>query len=445
MAAKSPLSLQDALEHVILGLILLLLSGAFVMQLSGTDPSVPVNPASSDSLQGSLVMQSLLASSYAFTLVVLARTAGATSMLIRSWPVFLLPGLAVISTAWSVDPVLTFRKSIALIGENLFGVVLAARLPFAHLMRLVIRAMTFGLLASCVWIFVFPTIAVHQITDVWPYEGVHSGAWRGVWGHKTALGHVAALTLGFLCLYGRYAFAQWQVRAGAIGLALICLISSRSGGGFVVGACVSLSLVGLWALGSLPLTHRLTVLVSLISVVILVALLSDTIVALVLGVLGKESDLTGRLPFWDAITREAANIPIYGYGYVAGFARYFGPLIAEMTNERLVNAHNGYLEVFIAFGYVGLMICGIMLVWFWARATQLVLVTSAEKAAENAFPLSIVICVLLSNMVENMMTATSELQVILLAVAGGVIARNCRQSRLSRQPNSYINAGASTP
>src|SRR5262245_28675147 len=95
--------------------------GGFVLLTAVTDVRVAQEPGA-----GSLVSQGLLAFFYCIGGLLLARNRHAAAILSKAWPVLLLPLLAIVSVAWSPEPMLSLRRALAFAGTTIFGLSLGA-------------------------------------------------------------------------------------------------------------------------------------------------------------------------------------------------------------------------------------------------------------------------------------------------------------------------------
>jgi O-antigen ligase len=79
--------------------------------------------------------------------------------------------------------------------------------------------------------------------------------------------------------------------------------------------------------------------------------------------LGRESDLTGRSTVWEYVI-DLANNPIIGSGYEIFWA---GERMAKMWQEFgvILQAHNGYIDVYLNVGIIGLMLLLISIILFF--------------------------------------------------------------------------------
>lgn len=80
-----------------------------------------------------------------------------------------------------------------------------------------------------------------------------------------------------------------------------------------------------------------------------------------LAFLGRDSSLTTRVPMWEFLVAMAGN-PVGGAGFEIFWTGERRVLVQEMWGA-LIQAHNGYLEVYLNLGVIGVL-C--VLLWFWA-------------------------------------------------------------------------------
>ena len=79
-----------------------------------------------------------------------------------------------------------------------------------------------------------------------------------------------------------------------------------------------------------------------------------------LNVLGRDATLTHRTEIWAAVKRHPVD-PIFGCGYL-NFWDIVGSIDLEGGEADLKAAHNGYLEIFLDGGYLGIFFLAIMLI-----------------------------------------------------------------------------------
>ena|ERR1700733_1739586 len=87
----------------------------------------------------------------------------------------------------------------------------------------------------------------------------------------------------------------------------------------------------------------------------------------VTGALGRESNLTGRTDIWKA-SLAAADSPVFGTGFESFWNTNVEKVAVGLpgfdakTIHNLVSAHNGYIEVYLDLGFVGLCLLALILI-----------------------------------------------------------------------------------
>jgi exopolysaccharide production protein ExoQ len=290
----------------------------------------------------------------------------ATLFMIRRTPTVLaLLLMALVSPLWAEMPDLVFRRAAALAGTCLFGIVLAAR--FSFLEQLKILRWVFRLAAA---LSVAIVVLGHGVIMSTGGESV-----RGVFNHKNRLG--AAMALALLVEWYIPEQARWLrvVKAMSLGLFVGLLFYSNSITSVVT---VAVTLLIMWAFTTIYRRYKLLVPL-MFSVVVLVGLLLGALglsVGSVTQTMGRSSDLTGRTELWGSIASMIIDRPILGYGF-SGFwegASSEASVVENNIGWSPSYSHNGYLEITLSLGLVGLML------FLWTLVTG---VRRALAQAEN--------------------------------------------------------------
>ena len=387
---------------------LLVAIGGFVLQIAGTSTTEPFQATAS-----SILAQAILGSIYLVASILLIRSPSASAILVRVWPILVLPFLAFLSAAWSPDPFLTLRRSFAFLGTILFGLSLASRFTFKDGLNLITQTLSVSMVLSVVWTIALPAQGIHQATDLPP---VFVGLWRGIFAHRNILGYNAGFTIALLIVYGRAAFHSWLLRGGALIASIACLIGARSGGGFSITFTMLALLSSMSFFGRLAPKLRLIILTLYSLAAACSTIFLDEIIAAALSILGKDPDLTGRVPYWHYLMALInKDEPMLGYGYYAGFALKIRPEIYESTGMDFMTPHNGYLDVLIAFGYIGLAVCILVFVWLEWRAIRLIILSAKHPYILDALPFVIITSVICYNFIEPSFISPNSQVVVLLA------------------------------
>jgi exopolysaccharide production protein ExoQ len=127
--------------------------------------------------------------------------------------------------------------------------------------------------------------------------------------------------------------------------------------------------------------------------------------------LDKSSDLTGRADIWPAIKAAIASSPIgtiIGYGYIAGMRVFVAPALRPQLGIEPSDCHNGYLEVMVAFGYLGAIVVFAVHAWLFRGSKRLLLNSSRQSAKLAAVPLSLFLTSAFLNYSESLLMAYSS-------------------------------------
>lgn len=299
-----------------------------------------------------------------------------------SMPILLYFLFCLVSIVWSDFPGPALKKWIKSVEDLLMIlVVLTDEQPVAALRRLFSRIGFILLPLSLLFIKYYPSLGRNY--DLWTGAQMNTG----VTPDKNLLGVIAfVFSLGavwrILALLrsdenppsrGRHLLAQGTLLVLGVSL-LIDANSATSSTCFVLGAGLML-VTSLRFVRRHPATVHLIVF-SLIVIAGLGILVGGTSgVAAALGrkqsSTGSSDTLTGRTEIWDILIPMAPN-PLVG----AGFESFWlNPHVAERLAERFPNlplneAHNGYLEVYLNLGWVGVVLIVLILTDAYRRAVK---------------------------------------------------------------------------
>jgi O-antigen ligase len=316
---------------------------------------------------------------------------------LRSPWLVLLAILAIVSAAWSIDPELSFRRGIAVLATTLMGVYMAARLDWMTALRLLAVVWLCLMLASFIAGIAAPGFAV--------MSEIHPGAWMGGWGEKNALGGHAARA-SFL-----FAFLAWRDpahrRAWAIGLifSLALVLLSRSATS-LLGAMLGLGVIGSawWMLKGRR--HALALVWGGVAGLGLLVLIYATAPGILLGLIGKDETLTGRTDIWIELAAAIDQKPALGYGYLAFWGldsepRYW---LEKAVAWDAPSGHNGWLDLAISLGLVGVAIFAIdVLVTAWRS------IVLAQRSPAGVFAIGFLAQFMLFAMSESIILAQNSI------------------------------------
>ncbi|MBB4237898.1 O-antigen ligase family protein [Rhizobium esperanzae] len=291
---------------------------------------------------------------YLFTIIILVRNFSQFLLAIRRN--FIIPLILImpfLSTLWSIDPTTSLRRAIGLLFCLLLSYVLAIRFTPRQLLFLLF--VTFG---SCIFLSVIMSVVSPSLATM------PDGAMRGVFIHKNVLGWYACLMIlvatavlmdGTLGLR-RTAFVL-------LGAGIICLASSGSMTA-IIATSAAFCLIGFYSLLQRSSSIGRVVVVLLfvqLAIGILISLHEFLVPAL--EALGKDATLTGRVPLWELVDREISDRWMLGYGYQAFWTteNREATQIWFKLGWAAPHAHNGYRDILLSFGIMGMIPFALML------------------------------------------------------------------------------------
>ncbi len=304
----------------------------------------------------------------AFLALVMRRPRATLAGLARAPALLMLLALPLASTAWSMNPQETVQRAVAVLGSSLFGVYLASEIERGAALRLIATGASIAALVSVLLIAAFPSLGIAQDT-------VHAGAWIGAYGHKNGLGLMSSLG-AFICLLvvmDRGILAS-PFLAGGLVMNVAILLGSRSLTGQIAFA---LSVAGIFLIGRLVRfigrhAGLLAIGTGFVVSVAAASLTGDTAVQAVEG-LGRDFTFSNRVPIWQAVWPFVELQPWLGYGYEAFWhdTNYAVRVIEGALHFRPWYAHNGFLELLLAFGAMGLGVFALVFAQFMRLAARL--------------------------------------------------------------------------
>jgi exopolysaccharide production protein ExoQ len=271
---------------------------------------------------------------------------------LNDWLLVGVPVLCLASATWSVHPVETIKHTLQYLALSGFGLALYWRHGFAGSVTLFARVLVVLAGASLCAALLVPHLAVS-------YEN-HEGAWKGVFAHKNTLGATSALGVVLQLSVARIE-GRWRVeRFVSLSILAVTLIASTS---------ITPAIAAIVAVGSAACWSRLHVpgkkggeikLLSLFACAVGTAWIASQSLSIdaVAQWLGKDADATGRVPMWAALWSDVRQSPYLGYGFGAYWpgheANYFS--VWRAVGFSATQAHNGYLELALAFGVVATIV-----------------------------------------------------------------------------------------
>ncbi|QEW23419.1 putative O-glycosylation ligase, exosortase A-associated (plasmid) [Paracoccaceae bacterium] len=282
----------------------------------------------------------------------------------RNLPMLMLVVLTFASVTWSLSSGITLRRAVALMLSMSLACLLATR--FTPRQQILLLAVVMG---GATALSLLAAVALPGLAYL-PGDS----ALRGIFVHKNVLGWVASFTV----LLGIAAQKDLSRRFRRGGWALVVI----GGAGTVLSGSAT-SLIAavtalLFVIGANVLVHRrglARLATKLLLLIVTILLLGGLILGLLplLEMLGKDATLTGRVPLWGLVTPEIARHPFLGQGYGA-FWSEANPVAWRIWAEagwQAPHAHEGYLDLLLGVGAVGLALFVLVTVRALQQGTEL--------------------------------------------------------------------------
>ena len=290
---------------------------------------------------------------------------------------------ATCSIIWSEFPAVTIYKVIVLIFCSAIGSYMGVTYPISILLKKIAIFFAVIILLSYGLALVVPDAGTHV---GWPYFG----AWRGLFFHKNYLGTMMAFStaVSSISFFNEKTFLAKMIHASIFGLATGLIILSKSATGvillLILNAGVLVILAWLKLRERLQKKHYILTVISLIIGLTLVFYKLDFL----LGLLGKETSLTGRLPMWSFLVNYGmTHHSVIGSGLGALWAiDSFRHLVLAKVNWGIpsLSSDNGFVDIFLHLGSIG----EILLIGSFAICSIRVLKLAVrEKTIISIFPM----------------------------------------------------------
>jgi exopolysaccharide production protein ExoQ len=375
-------------ERFIAGVVLFI----FLCGLPPTWMFAPPGGATTDLTDEQVVVRLMFLPVYA-VIIILARGRFKALWQLMAGNLLMLSLIAValLSVFWSIYPADSLRRSSALWATMLFAVYLAERFRTGEILRLLYVGLIVAMVTSIPLALLLPNYGVMS------YEG--ENAWRGLFGHKNGLGLAMMLTVVVCTVQARLEPASRWLHVTVATVALGVLYLSRSTTPVVVG------IIGLVVFALLEMNRQASVFAR--AAAVLAALSVSIALAFVVldleglfALAGRDFTLTGRTAIWILVWGFISERFWLGYGYQAFWIKGPHSPAASVWNHidwEFTHAHNGYLELWLGLGAIGIML---FVVWFVRAVSSAISHYRLSRSPDSSWPLTFLVLFLLINVTE---------------------------------------------
>lgn len=429
--------LRTNTSHSIEDLICIVLFAFFAMQ--GAVPFIA--PAQSLEMTGSaptpLTTAGGIASQAIVNALILALLLRRPRLLLHRilelpWLIFpaLLALLAIASAAWSLDPLLTLRRSLPFALAGLYGFWFATRYSLTRqldLLRLTMLALSVATIAI---VLLDPALGLDHSPG-------HAGDWKGIFTQKNACGRMMVLaTATVLCDTTRSLFRPGPL--AALGLFLFILFMSGSRGAWMIEAALLILFALLGFARHSGQRLRLALAAAIPLAVAAIAVVSILDFGHLAPLVGRDPTLTGRTAIWTQVALFIVQRPWFGFGYDAFWRGMQGPSfqIAAAVHFIVAHAHNGFLEIALELGVAGFLLFAVSWIRGWIALWPL---WQRGVIQRIAWPLAILVLILLYDLDENTLLIYNGLFWILYVSALAGIETTLHRKDFNPEPSGLKN------
>ncbi|RON35691.1 polymerase [Pseudomonas frederiksbergensis] len=256
-----------------------------------------------------------------------------------------------VSISWSYDPMLSFKRFVALISVVFFAGFIAYNYSLEKIAFML--GCTIGAIALFGLIF-----ALIRPDIVFIDGGIRDGAFKGIFPEKNAAARINAIAILLLLPMIRQR-NPWAIVYSLFSLIAIALAQSATAIALIVAGTVSywyfLTLI------RLHINRSLTAFLATTFIYVLICLFLYGNYTLLLELMGRDASLTDRTLIWGLLTPLIDAEFLKGYG----FGAFWSSPGAEAFINRwgyIGNAHSGYMETLLNGGVIQLTALILMLI-----------------------------------------------------------------------------------
>lgn len=295
--------------------------------------------------------------------------------------IWLLVFWSILSTFWSTDPVVTLKAGIILTGLNIFCLYLVEQYNERELFNIVGYSMTF---------MAFLSLFIHNYGN---------GRFSGIFSSKNELGTMMALNAVFWYLKAnhksKYSWLYLVIAASSISLVFIAYSST---GIFIFIALLFLS-VTIPILTKLKYKFAVVAVISFISLSTFLSVKAIENMEQIFGSVGKDMTMSGRTELWEQVWIAIQQRSFFGYGPYGFWQLWKG---TNSPSYHLISvgwdpphAHNGYLDLWVALGAIGLSLFLISLLLSIVQSLHYIMNKRGDP--ESLFPLIFIVYICIYN------------------------------------------------
>ncbi|RAM53011.1 MAG: O-antigen ligase family protein [Hapalosiphonaceae cyanobacterium JJU2] len=266
-----------------------------------------------------------------------------------------LIGVGVFSILWSESPADTVEQVRALVRSTLLGIYLASRYTPREQINLLSWVGGISIFFCLIVGFVAPSIGTHVINDV--------VSWRGIYAHKQHMGRFMGFIASIFLINILDKRCNRWLALTLLLLSLILIVLSNSKTGLIIFLYPVFAFPIYWIVKQRK-NRFFILLIGVLILTIIASLILVNIESIIVNLLGKDIEFNGRTPLWILTIEKGLERPFLGYGYNAFWTtdacydviRKTWLWAEKIDPKTPFQAHNGFIDLFVQLGFVGLLL-----------------------------------------------------------------------------------------
>lgn len=304
---------------------------------------------------------------------------------------------ASLSCFWSTDTILSLKNALVLLELSLLAIYFGKQYSWQEIYRF--------------WRWI--NIIIVIVSVFYGFTENQGTNWYGILGHKNQFSFFMAQTAILWLMHAAYFPKQRRFSLGFAALSFFALFKGNSGASKVL----MVMLLSLW--GYFGFVKKLKVQWAFVSVILFMIvsicatiIVSENIKFIVVDTLNKDLTLTGRTDFWPIIVDKINQRPILGYGLSGFWQPWLGEdnpasgIIVARTQFRPIHSHNGFLDLGLELGWLGLALFACS---FLNNVAKGVVYLGKARLPESGLPLLLLTYNLMTNITETGLIGISSI------------------------------------
>ena len=341
----------------------------------------------------------------------------------RNWIVFPFLIFSGISVFWSVYLEISLLRWLILLFTIIIGGYFGMKYDIKEIVKILSVFGIFILIFSAILVFFVPRVGVMNYISI-------QGAWKGMYWHKNHMGLIATFINILFLINIIYSFQSKEKQNffwGSLYLfSLLFIYQSDSVAAYfttlLLHGVILLTIIQLKFRKKIRRSHYIYIFVALI----IASFILFNNLDIIFGIFNRNPTLTGRIPMWAYLfDTYISKQPIVGYGFNAfWYLESHRVAMQEAAGyaSPIVIADNGFIDILVNTGYVGLFLFSIFYFGAWWRS-----IIYAKKAKDiyGYFPVILMSFTLLANVSWSLIFENeSFFMLIMIAVLFSITRRS---------------------